>query len=270
MEQLLQAFEDNLIEIKHKSRATAKHAGTHARHFFCQNPVKDLSQVTTQMVADHIAKLQSEGVSQVKINQIIWALGKCFNFLRVKGVALPKQKYIKRKALSPLTEDDLNKINYMVNRYCFEPVRSRFFVFSFMFYTGLSVRQILVLSRRDITFKDEPDGRQCVLQITNEDINRVIRIPTNFRNNLQYHFRKFEEEINAFNLTIGKINYMCRHINKKDMLDGRRIYPKLFRISWAVRCLEQGVSLQDLQRLMGHKSIRSTRRYFKLMTKDKL
>jgi len=266
MEQFIQAFEDNLIEIKYKSPTTAKHASSHARHFFRQNPVRDLSQVTTQMVADYIAKLQSEGVSQVKINQIIWALRKCFNFLRVKGVALPKEKYIKRKTIKPLTEDELNKINYWVNQYCFEPVRSRFFVFCFMFYTGLTIREMLALSRKDIAFKDEPDGCQCVLQITNEDINRAIRIPKFFKDNLQYHFRMFKEETNAFNVTIGNINYMCRHIKKKDMLDGRRIYPDLFRISWAVRCLEQGMALQELQKLMGHKSERSTMKYLKLMS----
>ena len=245
MEQLIQAFEDNLIEIKHKSPATAKHAGSHVRHFFRQNPVKDLFQVTTQMVADYIAKLHGKGTSQVKINQIIWALRKCFDFLKVNGVTLPKEKYIKSKTISLITEDERTKINFWVNRYCFEPVRSRFFVFNFIFYTGLTVREILALSRKDFSFKDEPGGRQCTLQITNEGINRTIRVSTNFKDNLQYHFRMFNEETNAFNLTVGNLNYMCRHINKKDMLDGRRIYPKLFRISWAVRCLEQGMSLQD-------------------------
>jgi len=266
MEQLIQAFEDNLIEIKYRSRSTAKHAGAHARSFFRQNPVKDLSQVTTQMVADYIAKLQSEGVSQVRINQIIWALRRCFDFLRIKGVALPKQKYIKRKTIKPLTEDELNKINYWVNQYCFEPLRSRFIVFHFIFYTGLTIREILALSRKDIIFKDEPGGHQCTLQITNEDINRTIRIPTNLKDNLQHHFRRFEEERNAFNVTVGNFNYMCRHINEQDMLDDRKIYPELFRISFACHCLEQGMSLQELQKLMGHKSIRSTRRYLKLMS----
>ena len=222
------------------------------------------------MVADYIAKLQSEGVSQVKINQSIWALRRCFDFLRIKGVALPKEKYIKGKAISPITEDELNKINYWVNQYCFEPVRSRFIVFSFMFYTGLTIREILALSRKDLSFKDEPDGRQCTLQITDEDINRTVRIPRHIKDNLQYHFRMFDEETNAFNVTIGNINYMCRHINGMDMLDGRKIYPELFRISFACRCLEQGMSLQELQKLMGHKSIRSTRRHLKLMTKDKI
>ena len=266
MEQVLENFENYLLS-EGKAISTVKHALIYARGFIYTSNIIDLSQVRTQMILDYLVKLEDH--SEARVNQAIWALRLFFKWANVPGLGFPVQKRPLKKAVCPLTEKELKAIDDWVYYNCLEPILVRVYVLLLMFYTGLRVKEIMTLSREDFLFADESGENQSTLEITKEGINRKILIPGEFSHRLQHYFRWWYEETNAFNVSIGNMRYMCAYLNQYEILgEGRKIYPELFRISFACRCLEQGMSLEELQKLLGHKSIRTTRRYLKLMVKN--
>lgn len=263
--QAIDNFADSLVS-EGKAISSVKHALIYVKGFLCTSQVTDLSQVKTEMVLNYLTQL--EGRSQARVNQAIWALRLFIKWANVPGVDFPMQKR-PNKTLRPLTDKEVEKIDHELYMHTLEPMYVRRFALKLMFYTGLRVKDIMTLTREDFQFKDESGESQSILEITKDGLNRKVTIPSDYSTDLQHYFRWWYEEKNAFNVSVANMNYMCRFLNQYNLLgDGRKITPELYRASFACRCLEQGMSLQELKRLMGHRSIRSARRYLKQMTKD--
>jgi len=268
MEVLLKKFEDCLVS-ESKAKSTIGHAITYTRRFLCENNITNLAQVTAKIIADYSAKLQVS--SQAKINMVNWALRRFCRWAGLSGLDFPKQKHVLRKAIKPLTEEELEAIDNWVYYNCREPIFVRIYILLLMFYMGLRLKEIMTLCREDFVFIDESGEGQSTIEITKQGLKRTAIVPSDFSARLQHYFRCWWEDKNAFNATIGNVNYMCRYLNQYEILgEGKKIYPELFRISFACNCLVKGMSLKDLQHLLGNKSIRTTRGYLKMMSKNKI
>jgi site-specific recombinase XerD len=266
MEQILQDFE-KFLEDSGKSKNSIKTLLPHIRAFLASRNVSSPTMITAQMITDYFVEMQTVS-SQAKLNQAIWALKIFFKWSNVYGLEFPKQKHTLGKTIRPLTEQEVEAIEYWIYMWTLEPIHVRRHVLRLMFYTGLRVKDIMKLSHVDFAFTDESGESESTLEITKEGLNRKVTVSRNFSAELQHYLRWWPEYTNAFNISVANMNYMCKFLNQNDILgDGTKIYPELFRISFACRFLEQGKSLEELQKLLGHKSIRSTKRYLKLITK---
>ncbi|MBF0571157.1 MAG: site-specific integrase [Candidatus Omnitrophica bacterium] len=266
MYQTLQSFEDYLKQ--GKTMSTVKHALIYVRGFLYETKMQSLSQVKTQQILDYVTKL--EGRSQARVNQAIWALRLFFKWANVPGLEFPRQKR-PNNAIRPLADDEIEAIEHWIYMNTLEPILVRRHVLRLIFYTGLRVKDIMTLSYVDFKFTDESGECESTLEITKEGLNRKVAVSKDFSAELQHYLRWWPEDTNAFNVSVANMNYMCKYLNQYDILgDGRRVSSELYRVSFACRCLEQGMSLQELQKLMGHKNIRSTKRYLKLLTQKEI
>jgi len=197
-------------------------------------------------------------------NQFIKAGRNFFDFMRIEVNEWKKIKYMKIQKRKPkfLSEEELKDI---IKYYCtyenrlMRPDKADTFI-NFVYYTGLRKEEILKLKRADIDLKANP----CVITIIGKG-NKERRVyfsdkySPQLKKKLKNYFAAEPEQNNAFNLTIGKINYFFRKMNK--YLKDRGITPHLFRHSFGKYMESKGVPLTQISKLYGHSSLATTMIY---------
>ena len=175
-----------------------------------------------------------------------------------------KIKYFKGHKNTPkfLSIDDLKEI---IKYFCtyenrlMNPFKAEVFI-TFVYMTGLRREEILKLKRVDINLETNP----CEIKIIGKgDKERFVYFSDKYspklKEKLKAYFSSEKEEINAFNITLGKINYFFRKMNK--YLKDKKISPHLFRHSFSKYLLDCGVPITEISALMGHSSILTTMIY---------
>jgi integrase/recombinase XerD len=139
------------------------------------------------------------------------------------------------------------------------PNKARVFI-RFVYMTGLRKEELLKLNRTDINFEVNPVEIKI---IGKGDKERFVYFSEKYSPKLKQelidYFTGEPETINCFNLTLGKINYFFRKMNK--YLVDRKISPHLFRHSFGKYLLDNGVPLTYIQNMLGHSSITTTMIY---------
>lgn len=175
-----------------------------------------------------------------------------------------KIKYFKGHKNTPkfLSLEELNEI---IKYFCsFEnrlmsPAKADTFI-NFIYMTGLRKEEILKLKRADIDLESNP----CSIRIVGKgDKERYVYFSEIYSPKLKQklldYFSSETEETNAFNLTLGKLNYFVRKMNK--YLKDKKITPHLFRHSFSKYLLDKGIPLTYIQNMLGHSSIMTTMIY---------
>lgn len=126
-------------------------------------------------------------------------------------------------------------------------------ILDFLYYTGIRKEEFLTLMRKDIdlennTAKVYGKGKK----------ERFICYPNKVKKELEEYFKTENEENNAFNIKLGKLHYLIKMINK---YTGKNIHCHSFRHGFAKNCLNKGVNLPSVSRLLGHSSIMTTMIY---------
>lgn len=127
----------------------------------------------------------------------------------------------------------------------------------FMFYTGLRKSQILELKRSDFNLSD------CEVNVKAKK-NKVVYLAlytAKTKELLEKYFRSEDEINNAFNLTKDKLNNIFKLL-AANTYNEKRFHCHLLRHSFCNMLAEKGIDVTVAQRLMGHRSIRSTLRYY--------
>jgi len=125
---------------------------------------------------------------------------------------------------------------------------------NFMYYSGCRKTEILTLKRADFNLEEN------VAKVWGKgNKERVVCYPTKVKKELEIYFSSEAEENNAFNITIGKIHYIMKLLEK---YLGRKIYSHLFRHSFARNLVHnKGVDLTTVSKLLGHSSLNTTMIY---------
>jgi integrase/recombinase XerD len=126
-------------------------------------------------------------------------------------------------------------------------------VLDFLYFSGCRKEELLTLKRSSINLEEN-----TAILYGKGKKERVICFPNKVKKELEEYFRTENEENNAFNLTLGKLHYIIRMINK---YCGFKIHIHSFRHGFAKNCLNKGVPLPTVSRLLGHTSILTTMIY---------
>jgi site-specific recombinase XerD len=182
-----------------------------------------------------------------------------------------KIKYFKGHKNTPkfLTIEELGEI---ISNFCtyenrlMPPNKARVFI-KFVYMTGLRKEEILKLKRGYINLEINP----CEIKIIGKgDKERFVYFSEKYSPKLKQelidYFTSEPEKENCFNLTLGKLNYFFRKMNK--YLIDRRISPHLYRHSFAKYLNDKGVPLTYIQSMLGHSNIQTTMIYLSPTTEQ--
>jgi site-specific recombinase XerD len=261
MNQILEGFKEFMIS-KRNSKSSVENSLTHVRAFLTSMNVTDPKNVTAQMITDYFTG-QSKN-SQSKINQMIWSLRIFFKWAGVSGLVLPKQKRPIKKIKRTITEHEL--VNILVPRieYLFRdplPVQALLY---FMFYSGLEVKEILLIKYTDFTL----GLNELILPYPHGKI-RKIPLAQPLVEVMKRFFRYYSQENNCFNTSTAKIKRIFKVLHKDEALGPDRVIEaKLFRYSFLNHCFEKGIDLYTLLDLMNIEDIKTLAGNIKLMSDE--
>lgn len=158
----------------------------------------------------------------------------------------------KRKLPTYINDEEFLKIIKLVKK------KHHKLAFILAYNSGLRVSEIVNLKKNDI----DVNGKRIFIRDSKWGKDRVVPMPKGFPKSylkyipikcgvraLQYAFKNYIE---------------LAEINKEDL------HFHSLRHSFAVRCMEKGMPLNNIQLLLGHESISTTSIYLKINPKDAL
>jgi integrase len=178
-----------------------------------------------------------------------------FTFLNL-DIHMPKFLPQQERIPNYITEEFFEKEVIPVASQIFSKPYKVLAILYFLFYTGIRKGEIEYIKRENIDLKRDifkiymPKSKREKYGIFTEKTRLLI----------EKYFNIEPEIINAFNITgrgVSKIFDKLRPYFK----DLKSFSPHLFRHSYGTLCRQKGINMDDLQDLMGHKSINTTKIY---------
>jgi len=153
-----------------------------------------------------------------------------------------------RKIPDYLTEEDLTKaIKYMATYHSDTHSSDKISaILLFLFYTGVRKGELLSLKRADFNF----DELTVKIWGQKSKTERMVYFPERVKNKIVKYFSIEKEEINAFNLTRRKIDYICLLLRK--YFPNKKIKTNLFIHSDCRNMLRHNIPITIEKDIMGH------------------
>jgi len=158
----------------------------------------------------------------------------------------------KKKLPSYIGDEEFNKILQFV------PKQHHKLAFMLGYNSGLRVSEVVNLKKEDIDLK----GRRIFIKNAKGGKDRVVPLPKRFP--LTY--------LSFIPLKCGAraLQIKFRLSVRKAGLVKTNLHFHSLRHSFAVRCMERGIPLNQIQVILGHESISTTSVYLKINPKDAL
>ncbi len=276
----LKEYIEYLRDIKKFSLNTIKAYRQDIEQFY--NYLKENKlKIGRDVIKDFISIIFLRTKNKATVSRKIYAIRSFFSFLMKKGklkenpfdfINTPK---IDKKIPQILTEkemimflDSLSQENFfkLRNKACFE----------LLYATGLRVSELTNLKVQDIDFTE------CVLRVMGKGKKeRIVPFNDKARDILLKYLDEAEIKFKVKNefiflnsrgekITERSVERIVQKSYKEVMKSNKRIYPHLFRHSFATHLLQRGANLRVIQELLGHENLSTTEKYTTLNYSDLL
>ena len=161
-----------------------------------------------------------------------------------------------RKIPNYLTDKELDQaISYLITNHSkrMNPAKIETILY-FLFYSAVRKNELLLLKRSDVNLEEN-----CAKVYGKGQKERIIYFPTKVKDKLLRFFSSEVEETNAFNITLGQINYIARLL--KRFFPDKKMTTHLWRHSGARDMIMKGVPLGIVSKILGHSSLTTTAIY---------
>ncbi len=196
-----------------------------------------------------------------------------YNPMDNESVYKPKSNKID-KSVEALTIEEhkklMNVLNNMEHKY-----KS---IILLQLYTGMRIGEVLALSTTDINYKtntieirktltrDENDKIVMGITTKTENSRRTILMNNRVRELLQKEQKRqitninkllFYDNENDCYISPNGVNSYLKRLNKKEKI-ADNLHTHILRHTFATRCIESGMQVKALQKILGHKKIQTT------------
>ena len=127
------------------------------------------------------------------------------------------------------------------------------------FHSGLRVSEVTKLEKENIDFK----SKRIFIKDSKGGKDRVVPLPKGFPQSYMKHIPFNKCGVRALQIAFKK------YVELAEIERSKLTFHSL-RHSFAVRCMEKGIPLNQIQVLLGHESISTTSVYLKINPKDAL
>ena len=158
----------------------------------------------------------------------------------------------KRKLPSYLDEEEFIKLIKLVKK----PHHKLAFILGFN--SGLRISEVIHIKKEDIDL----NNKRIFIRNSKWGKDRVVPLPKGFPKN---YLKQIPLSCGVRALQIAFKNY----VNKAEITKSNLHFHSL-RHSFAVRCMNRGIPLNQIQLLLGHESISTTSIYLKINPQDAL
>ena len=238
-------------------------------------------KINRDSIREFISTIFLRTKNKATIQRKIYAIKSFYSYLIQQGVieknpfdviSSPKTD---KKLPMVLTEREMNRFLDDLPENNFLALRNKA-AFEFLYATGLRVSELTNLKRADI---DLNEGLTRVLGKGNKE--RIVPFHDKAKEILLKYFaavkEKFETEkeyifLNSKGnkITDRSIERILQSVFNEIMLSNKKVYPHLFRHTFATHLLQRGANLRVIQELLGHSNLATTEKYTNLNYGDLL
>jgi len=169
---------------------------------------------------------------------------------------------LSRKAPHYLTREEVHHIISFIKR-----PRDRMMI-DFLWNTGVRVSELNHIKVSDVNFYTEVIIVKTLKQ--KHETERSIPVPKEFLDRVRGYIKSnhLVDDDRLFPFTRQNILYLVGRYCKKAGIDKKRSHPHIFRHSFAVNCVLQGISGTVLAEWLGHAGLGSVMIYARALAKD--
>ena len=204
----------------------------------------------TKLVSDNLEKRREKSVTaRVYITAVI-------RFLKWLGVDVkPTMPRTKRKEIRALSEEEIERIKASLKK-----GKDKLLI-QLLLDTGLRAKELLSIRKSDINI----EKRYIIVRNTKNGEERIVFFTEETAKMLEKYIKKIGDNERLFNMTYEALYRKLKRLGKKLGIDLR---PHILRHTFATRAIRKGMPLPVVQKLLGHKDIRTTQIYTHLITED--
>ena len=142
-------------------------------------------------------------------------------------------------------------------------------ILQLLYGCGLRVSEVVRLKIEDIDFT----RLRIVVRVNSNRFDRYLPLPQKLLHHLPLYYRDFRPREYLFEgrgkrkYSIKSIQNFVKKYAKKASIE-KNVTPQNLRHSYAIHQLEKGIHIRYVQTLLGHKSIKTTERYFLILNLD--
>ncbi|EMR74902.1 site-specific recombinase XerD [Thermoplasmatales archaeon SCGC AB-540-F20] len=137
--------------------------------------------------------------------------------------------------------------------------KRNFLILNLLWKTGIRNSELCKLKKRDIKF----DEKRIIIHEGKGRRDRWIPLEENLGNLLSFYCSDMSLDDVLFPITTAQVRNIVHKYQGEEYCK-----PHMFRHSFAVHCLKQGMNIRVLQKILGHKDLATTAEYLDLVGRD--
>lgn len=265
-----QVIDDDIIE-KFLSAKRVEGCSDKSMHYYhstlnnaLKNISKDVKHITTDDLRSYLDKYQqTSGASKVTVDNIRRILSSFFSWLEDESYIIksPVRRIHKVKTGTTVKETYSDEALELMRDHC-ETARDLAMI-DILASTGMRVGELVKLNRTDIDFQN----RECIVTGKGNKQRRVY-FDARTKIHLSNYLKERKDENEALFVTllapynrlqISGIEIRLRQIGRA--LNIHKVHPHKFRRTLATMAIDKGMPIEQVQHLLGHRSLDTTLQY---------
>jgi len=238
------------------SKQTIKAYVFHNRKFL-EIIKKEPKKITSRDLKDYIIYMKNKGYMPATINLAISSI-KFYYMNLMRKTRFSRLKAVKKEQKLPtvLTKDEIKRMIDKTSN-----IRHKLLI-EFLYATGVRAGELVRFKFDDI-FVEEKLG---IVRLGKGRKDRYVKLSDLLIKDLLY-YKKYRKDSNPFifnkantHITIRAVEEIVKSAAKRAEIK-KRVYPHALRASCATHLFDDGARTEDIQVLLGHSQIRTTRGY---------
>ncbi len=231
---------------------------------FCDQTQKILMEIHSEDVQGYLDNLENCKKSPGTIEKHYIALNVFFKFLGKPQVMLSVERKVKEHKLEVPETLSLNEQQILLKDIEAEGNLRNIAIVYLLLHTGIRVSELCDLNGRDVIM--ETERNYILVRNAKGEIDRSVPLTISAIQHVQNYLFSLKEKADP--LFISSYNQRITPRSVQYILKKYNVHPHKLRHTFCQRLVDNGIDIQTISKLAGHKDLNVTKRYLKEKSLD--
>ncbi|MBL3646012.1 tyrosine-type recombinase/integrase [Peribacillus frigoritolerans] len=231
---------------------------------FCDQTQKILMEIHSEDVQGYLDYLENCKKSPGTIEKHYIALNVFFKFLGKPQVMLSVERKVKEHKLEVPETLSLNEQQILLRDIEAEGNLRNIAIVYLLLHTGIRVSELCDLNGRDVIM--ETERNYILVRNAKGEIDRSVPLTISAIQHVQNYLFSLKEKADP--LFISSYNQRITPRSVQYILKKYNVHPHKLRHTFCQRLVDNGIDIQTISKLAGHKDLNVTKRYLKEKSLD--
>ncbi|MGE8022605.1 tyrosine-type recombinase/integrase [Peribacillus frigoritolerans] len=231
---------------------------------FCDQTQKILMEIHSEDIQGYLDNLENCKKSPGTIEKHYIALNVFFKFLGKPQVMLSVERKVKEHKLEVPETLSLNEQQILLKDIEAEGNLRNIAIVYLLLHTGIRVSELCDLNGRDVIM--ETERNYILVRNAKGEIDRSVPLTISAIQHVQNYLFSLKEKADP--LFISSYNQRITPRSVQYILKKYNVHPHKLRHTFCQRLVDNGIDIQTISKLAGHKDLNVTKRYLKEKSLD--